>query len=223
MMLQIRSMPSAAATRVRSGIDFRWMPAVVWRGRTATRRRTRRGEMTRGICRIIAAISISRSRSGESGYGSICGMSTTSKHLNRLGRRSIGGKSKSEAGDDDNASAGTTGAVEGYEASIPRSRGGIRSRSNSRTVLLLPPSNSLPQQQDHAAATAAQQQHHHPNPSPKGGSRLAEMHRLKQLEKMSPRNSGDGRNKAFDGGFGEKTTTTLDSSAKRDDEGLIIK
>jgi len=31
---------------------------------------------------------------------------------------------------------------------------------------------------------------------------------------MSPRNSGDGRNKAFDGGFGEKTTTTLDYSAK---------
>jgi len=181
--------------------------------------------MARGICRIIAAISLLRSRSGESSYGG--GTSTASKRLNRLGRRSIGGKSKSEAGDDDNASAGTTGAAEGYEASIPRSRGGIRSRSNSRTVLLLPPSNSLPQQQDHAAATAAQQQHHHPNPLPKGGSRLVEMHRLKQLEKMSPRNSGDGRNKAFDGGFGEKTTTTLDSSAKRDDtdsgEGLIIK
>ena len=112
--------------------------------------------MTRGICRIIAAISISRSRSGESGYGSGGGVSTASKHLNRLGRRSIGGKSKSEAGDDDNASAGTTGAAEGYKASIPRSRGGIRSRGNSRTDLLLPPSNSLPQQQDHAAATAAQ-------------------------------------------------------------------
>ena len=168
--------------------------------------------MTRGICRIIAAISLSRSRSGESGYGG--GVSTASKCLNRLGRRSIGGKSKSEAGDDDNATAGTTGAAEAYDASIPRSCGGIRSRSNSCTVLLLPPSNSLPQQQDHAAATAAQQQHHHPNPSPKGGSRLAEMHRLKQLKKMSPRNSGDGRNKAFDGGFGEKMTTTLDSSAK---------
>jgi hypothetical protein len=183
--------------------------------------------MTRGIFRIIAVISISRSRSGESGYGSGGGMSTASQHLNRLGRRSIGGKSKSEAGDDDNASAGTTGAAEGYEASIPRSRGGICSRSNSRTVLLLPSSNSLPQQQDHAAATAAQQHHHHPNLSPKGGSRLAEMHRLKQLEKMNPRNSGHGRSKAFDGGFGENTTTTLDSSAKRDDadsgEGLIIK